>query len=235
MNVTKAIRSGLVALTGMGLLIGCAFPAWGQRGRGGVARAGVVSRAPMVHSAPMAARPAARPMARLTARPLSPGYSRFNHTTNRSISYAHSSSVRLVRDRYGRLHRVAPIIFIGGGYPGYYPYDSDYYPYDYGYDQFSGDDSQQPVYDAVEQPAPSPGPSERAAARPQAPDPDAGHLILMRNDGQVVFANAFTISGDRLTYITQEGARRSFPVADLDKDTTRKMNDANGTSVVIPN
>jgi hypothetical protein len=58
--------------------------------------------------------------------------------------------------------------------------------------------------------------------------------MLVRKDGQVVLVNAFTISEDRLTYITPEGARHSLFVADLDKENTRQRNDANGTSLTLP-
>jgi hypothetical protein len=59
-------------------------------------------------------------------------------------------------------------------------------------------------------------------------------LILVRRDGQILQTVAFMASGDRLTYITSNGTRRSFPIAELDKDATRQMNDASGTTVALP-
>lgn len=214
--MTRAIKAGLLALSGATLLIAFAFPVWSQsRARGGAARSGGVSHAAVARVAPR------------VSRPLSPNYTRFNRVTGRNVNYTRLPAIRVTRGRFGHLHRVAPIVFFGG-YSGYYPYD-----YGYGYDEAPYDTTgQQPVYYALEQPTAAP--SESAVAAPEAPVHDVGGLILMRNDGQIVLANAFTISGDRLTYITHEGARRSFPVAELDKDTTRKMNDANGTSVVLP-
>jgi hypothetical protein len=50
--------------------------------------------------------------------------------------------------------------------------------------------------------------------------------------GSCVPSTAF--SGDRLTYITREGARRSSLVAELNKENTRHMNDASGTIVALP-
>jgi hypothetical protein len=146
------------------------------------------------------------------------------------------TSFRTTRDRFGRLHRVRVVSFVGLGYPGYF---GDYPYYDNGYDQ-SGDQgsydntqqASQPDYDSG-----APAGGQYVAAAGPAPDatvPDAAQLILMRKDGQIVTPAAFTISGDRLVYVTREGARLSFPLADLDKDTTRKMNAANGTNVVIP-
>jgi hypothetical protein len=144
-----------------------------------------------------------------------------------SSSVPHPAAIRMTRDRFGRLHRVR--VFFGAGYPGYYPYD-------YGYDEVPYDETtqqsvlQQPTY--VEQPAPAP--SEDAVSAPEAPVPDVGQFVLVRKDGQVVLAAAFTISGDRLTYITPEGARHSFLVAELNKENTRQMNDSNGTTVTLP-
>lgn len=100
----------------------------------------------------------------------------------------------------------------------------------------------QPIF-VITQPAqPQPtAPAEtspRAAAEtPQAPPPpppELGQLILVRSDGQVLLAVAFTVRNGQLTYITNEGTRRSFPFGELDKDATRQMNDANGTSVSLP-
>lgn len=64
---------------------------------------------------------------------------------------------------------------------------------------------------------------------------DAGQLILVRRDGQILQTVAFMASGERLTYITPNGVRRSFPIAELDKDATRQMNDASGSTVALPN
>ena len=215
--MTREIKAGLVALSGATLLIAFAVPGWGQsRGRAG--RIGGVSRAPMVRVVPRMARPLNRNLAPLTG------------IRGLGFDYTHLAAIRTTRDRFGRLHRV-PIFFIAG-YLGYYPHD-------YGYDEVPYDTSQQPVI-ALQQPAPAaveqpaPAPSESAVAAPEAPVPDIGQFILVRKDGQAVLADAFTISGDRLIYITREGARRSFPVAELDKETTRQMNDANGTTVALP-
>jgi hypothetical protein len=57
----------------------------------------------------------------------------------------------------------------------------------------------------------------------------------MRRDGQVILAVAFSVSKDRLTYITKDGNRRFFPYAQLDVDATQQMNEAAGTTVILPN
>ena len=122
-----------------------------------------------------------------------------------------------------------------GGYPGYYGYPYDDYGFDssdYGSDQNSYA-AQPDAAPSADQYAPAPSATAPAAAT-DATVPDAGQLILVRKDGQIVTPNAFAITGDQLVYITRQGAKLSFPVADLDKDTTRKMNAANGTNIAIP-
>lgn len=119
---------------------------------------------------------------------------------------------------------------------GYSPFYSPYLDYSY-------DEPQPPYDDQQQQPPPqtAPRPRQFAAsepasdnAEPQPPPPEVGQFVLVRLDGQVLFAVAFTTVNGRLTYVTREGLRRSFPVAELDKDATRQMNDANGTSISLP-
>jgi hypothetical protein len=83
-------------------------------------------------------------------------------------------------------------------------------------------------------PAAEPAPRAVEPQTPAPPPPELGQLILVRRDGQVLLAVAFTTNRGQLTYITRDGTRRSFPVSELDKDATRQMNEANGTSVSLP-
>jgi len=148
------------------------------------------------------------------------------------------------RDRFGHLRsgRLITPVFFGG-----LPYYGDDIAYDGAYD--SGYDSaplepqpqpaqppmfipQAPQFDPGREPvAPAPQVSN---AVPEAPVPDAGEFILVRRDGQVAMAVAFTTAGNRLTYITREGTRRSFSLSELDKDATLQMNEANGTTLKLP-
>lgn len=122
-----------------------------------------------------------------------------------------------------------------GGLPFYNP------PYEEVAPDYYTEGAQQPRFavPSPQQPATLP-PAEtapRESATPQAPPPpppELGQLILVRRDGQVLMAVAFTTNHGQLTYITREGVKRSFPLSDLDKDATRQMNDANGTSVSLP-
>ena len=129
------------------------------------------------------------------------------------------------------------------------PLDYDAYyggnEYPYGYD--NGDPASSaavPDYytQGAQQPQfmiPQPGalaPAQSAApSAPAPPPPELGQLILVRRDGKVLLAVAFTVRNGDLTYVTTDGARRSFPLSELDEEATRQMNDANGTSVSLPN
>ena len=109
-----------------------------------------------------------------------------------------------------------------------YGYDSPQPPPPYPYDD------QQPSQAAAQPPqyAPSDQPAENPDLEP--PPAEVSQFILVRLDGQVLFAVAFTAVDGRLTYVTPEGLRRSFPVSELDRQATLQMNDANGTSISLP-
>jgi len=150
-------------------------------------------------------------------------------------------------NRFGRGRGLVPF------YPYFAPlfdtlpldYDSDYGGDEspYGYDnQYPPSISAVPDY-YTQQPQfmiPQPGTLTPAESAPSAalstpvPPPELGQLILVRRDGKVLLAVAFTVRNGNLTYVTTDGARRSFPVSELDKEATRQMNDANGTSVSLP-
>ncbi len=104
---------------------------------------------------------------------------------------------------------------------------------------------QQPPVVVVQQPAaeeiveaerpPRVGRREAEAAAP-VPDPahDAGEFVLVRLDGRLVFAVAFSTQGNELTYVTREGLRRSLRLTELDIDATRRMNEGRGTMIHLP-
>ena len=116
-----------------------------------------------------------------------------------------------------------------------------YYPFATGTADYYAEGAQQPQYVLVQPPlqpmTPPPAEITPRATEPQTPPPpppELGQLILVRHDGQILLAVAFTTNRGQLTYITREGTRRSFPINELDKDATRQMNDANGTLVSLP-
>jgi hypothetical protein len=69
----------------------------------------------------------------------------------------------------------------------------------------------------------------------EAPLPNVGEIILIRKDGRVLFASAFSVVGTQLRYISPEGILHKFPVTELDTESTQQMNEARGNSVQINN
>ena len=127
------------------------------------------------------------------------------------------------------------------------PYDYSCYPYAYGaydnfYDSYGSYDSgdTQPAYPSTAQQSPVviqlPPPPLAVAGQTQAApkESESTPLLLIRRDGQVIEATGFTVTSDQVIYVTPQGLRRSFPVAELDKNATRDWNDARGTPVAIP-
>jgi len=188
----------------------------------------------------------------LVGTPLNPNFAPLRGVPGFGFDFEHLAAIQgASRGRFGRGDRdrrgfFTPLFF--GGLP-YYPYDYPYdneYPNDTGYpndtaapDNYTG--AAQPPIFVVPQPqpntsAPADAPSRQAATPqvPPPPPPELGQLILVRSDGEVVLAVAFTVRNGQLTYITNEGTKRSFPVSELDKQATQQMNDANGTSVSLP-
>jgi hypothetical protein len=111
------------------------------------------------------------------------------------------------------------------------PYEDSYYSED-AQPAFPYDTQPAPIIIQLPPTAPPQPSVSQSQASPQ--EPDLAQLILVRRDGQVLKAVAFTITGDRVTYITPEGMRRSFAVAELDKDSTREKNDGDGTTLALP-
>ncbi len=80
-----------------------------------------------------------------------------------------------------------------------------------------------------------------AAAEPaffyEPPERESDELVLVRRDGLLLFAVAFTSrpaasgQGTRIVYVTREGHRRSVALAELDLDATRDLNEARGSTV----
>jgi hypothetical protein len=125
---------------------------------------------------------------------------------------------------------ITPVFF--GGYP-YYP---DYQEYQPPQQPPQVIVIQQPVPTAVAPPAAGSGESGNVSAVPPAsvaPSPvrDVGEFILVRRDGKVLFASVYSIIGSEIRYVTPEGIRHTLPVAELDADATRAMNEARGTTV----
>lgn len=174
----------------------------------------------------------------LVGTPLNPNFAPIRGVPGMGFDYQHLAAIEHpFLNRFGRGRTLFPY------YPYFAPlfYDTlpldDYDSYDgqYPYDsQTPGDYTQQPQFITQQPPPQASVPLESISQTPAPPPPELGELILVRRDGQILLAVAFTVRNGQLTYVTKEGARRSFPVSELDKDATREMNDANGTAVSLP-
>ena len=112
----------------------------------------------------------------------------------------------------------------GGGY--YYPDDSDQ----------AQEPAQQPapqqqpqVIVLQEAPAQNQSVAQAAPAAPEPPLPDVGQFVLVLRNGTRIQAVAFTQSNGYIVYITADGSRRTIAMADLDSDTTVRVNQERGT------
>jgi hypothetical protein len=174
-------------------------------------------------------------------------YATANGVPGLGSDYAHLAAIRGgLRNNgsgnFGRGTHRRQTHFVGvlfGGYPYYY---GDYYGDSTDYGQ-----PQQQQVSAEQQPAPTAADQQYAgsgndssvpaaiSSAPPAPVRDVGDFILVRRDGRVLFASAFSIVGDQLRYVTPEGIRHSVPLAEMDPLATQQMNEARGTTVQLHN
>jgi hypothetical protein len=146
-----------------------------------------------------------------------------------------STGTRSGRGTRGRQALVTPILI--GGYPYYFP--GDYYADTSDYAQPQAIDNQQSAQANAGPQDVDPGYAPPApvaiAPAPPAPVRDIGDFILVRRNGQLLFASAFSVTGDQLRYITPDGIRHSISMSDVDADATQQMNEARGTTVQLHN
>ena len=122
-------------------------------------------------------------------------------------------------------------ILDGGGY--YYPDDSDQSQ------PVQQPAPQQPQIIVLQQAPPAqeaPAPAAEQAPAPEAqqPLPDVGQFILVLRNGTRIQAVAFTSSKGNIVYITADGSRRMIAAADLDAETTVRVNEERGTPLQLP-
>lgn len=95
---------------------------------------------------------------------------------------------------------------------------------------------------AAEQPE-NTGNQQFAAEQPTAPTaapsfyPPSEPLyeyVFVKRDGTKIFAVAYSLTQDKLQYVTREGLRRSLPLDALDFDATQKSNEERGNTVTLP-
>jgi hypothetical protein len=100
----------------------------------------------------------------------------------------------------------------------------------------------------VQQPAPQQAEDDEAEVTPRrgrrfysapapadaAPGRAAGEYVLVRRDGGLLFAVAFSLQGGQLNYVTREGLRRTVALAAIDAEATEQMNEQRGMTVRLP-
>lgn len=162
------------------------------------------------------------------------------------FDYAHVAAVGGGRGRGHRPGRnlrrpyVAYFPFFGGGYymPLFDDYDDSYDDSGYGGDQYAdtiGPDDYYPPgpppprYAADQYYPPAPAP----AAEPAPPRP-ADEYVFVRRDGTVFFAIAYTWNKGTLSYVTDDGVRRSVAGSALDLDATQQFNEQRGLRFSSP-
>ena len=161
------------------------------------------------------------------------GFSSFGNSAGLARAFRNYPPSNRIRGGRG-----GPAVFVPILYNGYPYYVGDYYGDSSNYDQ-----PQQPQPIADQQPVPvAQQPDDSANYAPASPMPppvtpvrDVGEFVLVRRDGQILFASAFMVGTTQLTYINLEGIRRTLPLAELDADATQQMNEARGTTVQIHN
>lgn len=99
---------------------------------------------------------------------------------------------------------------------------------------------QPPQIIVLQQPAQQTQPTEEAvppaasSATPEAPPlPPVGEFVLVLRSGKQIKAVAFTRQDDSIVYVTADGARNSFPSAELDAVATEQINQPHGTPLKL--
>ena len=82
--------------------------------------------------------------------------------------------------------------------------------------------------------APPVSPQAQGPAAEEEPLPDPGEFVLVRRDGRLLFAVAFSAAEGRVVYVTKEGLRRTIALDQLDVNATLRMNEERGTTVQLP-
>jgi hypothetical protein len=215
-KMNRQIRSGVVSALALTLIVMCAHAtSWAQRGGGG------------------------RHQHADRARNQATGGISFEGVPGLGFDYPHLAAVSRGRQPQGTVSGRAKVVtpVVSGIVPVFgYGFGGGYYEAPQPAVIVVQPQPQTIVVQPVIQPAPQalalPEPAEPAAsARPATPEREVGEFVLIRRDGQIVPAVGFSVSQDRVTYITPEGARRSLSLHEVDTEATRQMNEAAGTSI----
>lgn len=93
---------------------------------------------------------------------------------------------------------------------------------------------QQPAQQAQSTEEAVPSAASSSTAPEQPPLPPVGEFVLVLRSGKQIKAVAFTRQDDSIVYVSGDGARNSFPVAELDSAATKLINQQHGTPLKLP-
>jgi hypothetical protein len=79
----------------------------------------------------------------------------------------------------------------------------------------------------AEQPAPGVAPYN-------PPTQPVYDFVFVKRDGTKIFAVAYSLTKDKLQYVTREGLRRTLPLDSLDFEATQKSNEERGNTINLP-
>ncbi len=116
----------------------------------------------------------------------------------------------------------------------YYPFGGGEYIVPAGSE--SGAQSQEPPQIIVlQQPAQSSpeGSASPTGQQPSTPIPDVSNFTLVLQNGEKIEAIAVTRFGDRMVYITADGARHTIAASQLDQAATKRVNQDSGTPLTL--
>ena len=144
-----------------------------------------------------------------------------------------------VHPEWGRHHFVSGVVVPFAGFGGFY-LPMPYYDYTEPEPQETtaasnnvapepSQTSDQPA-GAAEEPAPALQPRQPALTPLKA----VSEYVFVKRDGTKVFAVAYSLTDDKLAYITKEGLRRTMSLDVLDFDATEKSNEERGNTVNLP-
>jgi hypothetical protein len=141
----------------------------------------------------------------------------------------------------GRHFRNSGVIVPFGDFGGFYvpvPYYESAGPGDEG-DESATNDAEAP-------PPPQNENADQQAANEQAPASSANvnpfyppsepiyEYVFVKRDGTKVFAIAYSLTKDKIQYVTKEGLRRTLSLDSLDFDATEKSNAERGNTINLP-
>jgi hypothetical protein len=79
--------------------------------------------------------------------------------------------------------------------------------------------------------APTAGPARYSSNRYEEP---CSEFVFVQRDGNTFYAVAYSLSKDRVQYVTKDGLRRTLTLDSLDFDATQKSNEERGNTINLP-